>query len=545
MNNVFYSSFGSSVWSNTVTPLQNVTFSNNHFYDNFSVNDVIFRTNYPYDVIFYNNSFYDSSVNLTKNIFGDNLMGTFCHNGIGNYYYDGAWGKYCPPTISLNSPSNNFNSPNSEINFSITVSDQNDDYLDCNVSLNGTAIVNFSANIQGQTSTFKNISDGIYLWNISCINENSDNVISETRNLEIDSFPPKVPNVTSISQSGNIATLEWNPIVKNVIGESEVDNIIYQIWYGTSINMSKDNISETLTFLKDVNSNTTTYSVTSTDRYYFVITTKDVTGNQNLSFGNGTLINVSLTYTAPVTPPSNDDSGDSGSSGSSGSSSSGGGSSGYVAPPKIEDEKVFIEIKLKVKANESVNFSVKKPEISIKEIKIVSKEDKSKISIKVSKKDEIKIKVKPKNSFAIYEYLEITPELIEDDEIGNATINFEINTTWLEENRFSKNKVMLLRNHNDTWQELVTHLLSEADGLVHYEAITPGFSEFAIAANLEEEKTIILDDIATEIIEEPKEEEKLITETNHKNYWLYGGIGLTIIGIIVTLFIFNKKDFEK
>jgi len=82
----------------------------------------------------------------------------------------------------------------------------------------------------------------------------------------------------------------------------------------------------------------------------------------------------------------------------------------------------------------------------------------------------------------IYEYVEITLNWANPDDIDNATIEFTIPAAWLEDHDMTPEDVRFMRCVNGAWQTLDTVVLGEENGLYRFRATTPGFSTFAIAA---------------------------------------------------------------
>ncbi len=84
----------------------------------------------------------------------------------------------------------------------------------------------------------------------------------------------------------------------------------------------------------------------------------------------------------------------------------------------------------------------------------------------------------------VYVYLEINltsgNDTLEEDDIESIKIKFKIEQEWLTSNNINKSKVILMRYHNDIWQELPTTILNESGTYVYYEATTKGTSTFAI-----------------------------------------------------------------
>ena len=80
----------------------------------------------------------------------------------------------------------------------------------------------------------------------------------------------------------------------------------------------------------------------------------------------------------------------------------------------------------------------------------------------------------------MYRYLEINKKNITDEEIdGNITIKFHVEKSWLDENNLSGDDIVLWR-HATNWTQLATTKTNENSNFVFYEALSPGFSFFAI-----------------------------------------------------------------
>ena len=88
----------------------------------------------------------------------------------------------------------------------------------------------------------------------------------------------------------------------------------------------------------------------------------------------------------------------------------------------------------------------------------------------------------------VYLYLDINTNVDEDD-IDSLTISFKVAQDWFSTNNIDKNKVKLLRYHNDEWQELSSTKTSEDSSYAYFEATTTGLSIFAITGDEIQETT--------------------------------------------------------
>jgi len=132
---------------------------------------------------------------------------------------------------------------------------------------------------------------------------------------------------------------------------------------------------------------------------------------------------------------------------------------------------------------------IQKEEIGIREIEISVKNQVNNVRITVTKLEGKPASVVHEVSGKVYQYVEITAENLGEESVSQAKIRFEVDTSWINENRIDKHTVALYRYANDTWQKLNTTMINETESYVTYEAVTPGFSVFAISGETVKETT--------------------------------------------------------
>jgi putative hemolysin len=66
-------------------------------------------------------------------------------------------------------------------------------------------------------------------------------------------------------------------------------------------------------------------------------------------------------------------------------------------------------------------------------------------------------------------------------------ISFAVLKKWVQVNDVETGDIHLNRHNNEKWQVLETEMTGEDDDFYFFEAITPGFSPFAITANVASE----------------------------------------------------------
>ena len=87
------------------------------------------------------------------------------------------------------------------------------------------------------------------------------------------------------------------------------------------------------------------------------------------------------------------------------------------------------------------------------------------------------------NTGQVYNYLEFTKENMNDTDLTGATVDFEVNRSWMREQRINASTIRLMRHVNGTWTSLSTTLVDEDSEKLYFQADTPGFSIFAIAGD--------------------------------------------------------------
>jgi PGF-pre-PGF domain-containing protein len=165
----------------------------------------------------------------------------------------------------------------------------------------------------------------------------------------------------------------------------------------------------------------------------------------------------------------------------------GGGGGGSITLPKKHEKRMIFS---KVTPGAASIMKITNPEIGLKQIKISVKNQARNVRITVTKLDDKPASVTHEISGKVYKYIEIGTNNLEEDNLEDAEIEFEVNKTWISNNNYDPFKVKLKRYLNG-WQELKTELTDQDNDYYYYKAPTPGFSYFVITAEeeVEEEKT--------------------------------------------------------
>lgn len=216
--------------------------------------------------------------------------------------------------------------------------------------------------------------------------------------------------------------------------------------------------------------------------------------------------------------------------------------------------------------------------LSISQIEMKILSDLNNVEVKIEERKTLPQSMSPPQG-AVYQYLYFSKKNIEDSDIEEAVIDFSVSKKWLSDNQVDKLDIVLMRYKNDVWNELPTDLVHSNTVDVHFSAVSPGFSYFAIGRKSEisgelkelaedvEEKEVAEEVSGEEVQEEEQpvegeevaEEEPVQPEEEGKTPWVmpnwlkyltYALIGIAIVGLIIGLdmkfgFISKRKKKAK
>jgi PGF-pre-PGF domain-containing protein len=246
----------------------------------------------------------------------------------------------------------------------------------------------------------------------------------------------------------------------------------------------------------------------------------DSTGQYDFDASNRTIIGgTSTTTTTPVTTTV--------------TSAGGGHSSTDFTIEKTEQTFIFS----KLSAGAATVMKVTDNKIGFKQIQISLKNQTRDVTITVQKLEDKPATVTHYVSGTVYKYVGVTTVNIDDDNIQDAEIEFEVNKTWFIENNLNPLTVLLNRYGPSGWEKLDTNRTGEDDDFYHYKALTPGFSTFAITAG-DSSGTTTIPEVTTTTPEAETTtvvKEFLIDEDNEKILWV-----IVIAVFVATVLILQK-----
>ncbi len=203
---------------------------------------------------------------------------------------------------------------------------------------------------------------------------------------------------------------------------------------------------------------------------------------------------------------SNSDSGSGGSRGGhshkSGGSSSGGGGGGSPEPAKNVQVKEILQNF--IASGKDVNFNFTNNATCVESITFRSTKT-------VGKTTTIVEELKNKSSLVsklpegiVYKSVNIwvgNGGYGNSKSIESSSVNFKVNTSWVEENDINKSSIILNRYDDEKkeWVELPVNLKGEDDQFLHFTADVPGYSSFAITGVKDENNTITAEPTQTAI----------------------------------------------
>lgn len=165
----------------------------------------------------------------------------------------------------------------------------------------------------------------------------------------------------------------------------------------------------------------------------------------------------------------------------------GGGSSGGFAYNSFAldlKEKTFNQIN----PGARVSMNILEPgKYGVRSISIFVRNPANDVTLQVRKQEGKPAQVTQDVSGNPYRYLNISATNINDSSIDKATINFDVNRSWIVENDINTSRVYLSRYDGSEWDRLETGMVGEQPDTIAYEADTPGFSYFAVEGDQNQE----------------------------------------------------------
>ncbi|RLE44508.1 hypothetical protein DRJ19_00175 [Candidatus Woesearchaeota archaeon] len=234
-----------------------------------------------------------------------------------------------------------------------------------------------------------------------------------------------------------------------------------------------------------------------------------------------------------------DDSQDTGGGGSSGGGDGGGG----TQTGSQTDIHIFAQLSPSVQHE----FNIYKTEIPFVGYTFAVIKPLKNVEIKTSRLTQLPNDIEPLEH--VYGYIKVSTSGISDDDISSVRIRFRVEKSWIKENKINSDTIALYRYQANGWQKLPTSRKEETALFYHYEAVSPGFSVFAIKGEYEkqqkskpsEEKNetplyITQQSIFNE--SETAQKEEQVINIDDKTLFLI--VLIAVIAVIFNLFVISK-----
>lgn len=233
--------------------------------------------------------------------------------------------------------------------------------------------------------------------------------------------------------------------------------------------------------------------------------------------------------------------------GGSGSSSGGGGGGGGVGGGgSTNKSKTEAFTFVKVTPGAASIIRIVNPEIGLKEIQIFVNNPATTVKITVTKLDGMPAVIRHEiNNSVVYKYFEINKTNLKDSDIQEAKFTVNVEKSYLDTNKYNRNKVAVLRySEANGWSKLNTVLSLEDDKYIYYNTTTPGFSIFAITVEKEAQPT---QEQATQQETTPPQSEPTVSVPTKNKYliWMWFVVVIVTAAIVVALVLFMRKKKSK
>jgi len=178
----------------------------------------------------------------------------------------------------------------------------------------------------------------------------------------------------------------------------------------------------------------------------------------------------------------------------------------------------------RVLAGETATFENFGETFGVNRIQIRVKEEVQNLNILVKGYNSKPTEISAEKSGKIYKYLQIETENLENDNIGEASIRIQVESSWMNENNLGNEDISLFKfnEESENWVELETTFLESDDDFYYYDVMLDSFSYFVIG-----EKSLP---------EEGKEENGIngngLAEKGKNLVWLWILIGAIVIAFL-------------
>ncbi|MBN1502265.1 PGF-pre-PGF domain-containing protein, partial [Candidatus Woesearchaeota archaeon] len=347
------------------------------------------------------------------------------------------------------------------------------------------------------------IHDNTYWYAVtsldSALNENKSVVSASYNATANDTILPRLPasfDATNLSD-GSIA-LSWSQVLFDVNDNADT-NITYRIYRGINIT-GLFNVSNLSYITSTALFNYTDTNITTDYNYTYAVTSLDDAGNENTSI-DSTYQDITATpcvngwsdwsdwgacsggtqyrtrtrtcYGGGLTSEEESQSCDTGDDDGGRGGRSGGPGPSISLPSAIHEWTLL-------NPGAEISMKINNSQIGIINIFFSVSNQVNDGKLTVQRLSGKPAAVSHEISGKVYQYLKIDQENLENSVTSSFRIRFKVEKGWLEENGVNSNN-LVLKKYSEEWNDLPTNKLNSDSDYVYYEAITSGFSYFAIA----------------------------------------------------------------
>ena len=405
------------------------------------------------------------------------------------------------PVVSLSEPINNSVLGNESVDFNVTFDDYNE-LLDCSLYIDNS--LNQTNNISSGEIFYSVLSDGNHNSSVDCYDNLSQVGSSDLINFRIDLTEPTVYLETLDNETFAGGSSPADVSFDFNVSDVEIGNCSLLIDGNVNITSANISVDTSETIQDQLDNGTYLWSVqcydlaewsgVSEERRVNVCVESWSCGNygdygswSECSGGKRTRTRTRIctdinSCGTTISKPSETDT-ETDTSCDSSSSSSGGSGGGSSGGSSSSSESSVTGDTVK-QVDSSFVFSSDPGEIN----KFEFNEDNGLTGLELTLSDAVvgaaitvtKTNTKPSSvtdlDTSVYTYIQVDKNELEDSNIQQALMKFKVEKGWLNNN---KGNVVLSR-YNEGWKKLPTTKADEDSDYVHYEAISPGFSVFAV-----------------------------------------------------------------
>ncbi|MFP4655276.1 MAG: PGF-pre-PGF domain-containing protein [Methanohalobium sp.] len=272
------------------------------------------------------------------------------------------------------------------------------------------------------------------------------------------------------------------------------------------------------------------------------------TGTTNITVKNGSINNTSTVDVVKEETLSSTDS----------SSGSGGGAGGGDTGEKYENIKEELVQQENVVYGEQISYEFNTRVNKIGRIQFEAKKTAGKIETRIEVLNDKSELVDKKPAGKTYQNMNIwVGKAGFNNNIKNASIDFDVEKSWIEENDINESTIKMCRYHNDKWNDLDTQKLTENETVIKYRANTPGFSPFAISGEIKNTQDIKTNSEDSDVIGSNNSSSSDNQTTKPSNNttvqssgdgdtigigaWDMGWLILAIVSILASISVYIKK----